>query len=148
MKLRTLGFCLAATLLAAVASLAGDFSGRWQGKLSVNGDETPGYLVLKQDGQQLTGTAGPDAQKQVRLDKGMVEGDQATIEASPGSSVLKFVLRLKDDKLEGDVFEDGNKIGTATFLRSKESRLRWLRAVPSVAGDSPAGLRPSAEIPR
>jgi hypothetical protein len=120
MKLRGLGFYLVATLMAAVVALAGDFSGRWQGKLSVNGNETPGYLVLKQDGQQLTGTAGPDAQKQVRLDKGMIERGQATIEANPGSSVLKFVLRLKDGQLEGDVFEDGNRIGTAKFLRIKE----------------------------
>ena len=120
MKLRNGVLSVAMMLLAAAGALAGDFSGRWQGKLSVNGDEMPGYLVLKQDGRQLTGTAGPDAQKQVKLNKGLVEEGEATIEVSPGQAVLRFVLRIKDDKLMGDVFEDGNKVGTATFLRDKE----------------------------
>lgn len=120
MKMRSGIFCLAMIFLAAVVALAGDFSGRWQGKLSVNGDEMPGYLVLKQEGQQLVGSAGPDAQNQVKLKKGLVEGDQPTIDASPGTAVLRFVLRLRDNKLIGDVLEDGNKIGTATFVREHE----------------------------
>jgi hypothetical protein len=120
MKLRNGIFCLTAVLLTAVMALAGDLSGRWQGKLSVNGDEMPGYLVLKQDGQQLTGTAGPDAQNQIKLTQGLVKDGEATIEAKPRPAVLRFLLRLKDDKLTGDVFEDGNKVGTATFLGYKE----------------------------
>lgn len=117
MKMRNGVSCLAAVLLTAVVALAGDFSGRWQGKLMVNGEEMPGYLVLEQNGQQLSGTAGPDAQHLVKLNKGFVEGDQATVEVSPGPAVLKFTLRLKDKQLAGEVFEDGNKVGTATFLR-------------------------------
>lgn len=120
MTFRTGVFSLATILLTAVVALAGDFSGRWQGKLSVSASEMPGYLVLKQDGEQITGTAGPDAQNQVKLTQGSVKDEEATIEAKPGASVLRFVLRLKDDKLTGDVFEDGAKIGTATFLRDKE----------------------------
>ena len=108
-------------LAAGAAWAAAGFTGKWQGKLSVNGDEMPGYLVLKQDGEQLTGTAGPDAEKQVKVTKSSVEGDRMMIEANPpGGSVLRFELRLQDDKLVGDVLEDGKKIGTATFLRANE----------------------------
>jgi hypothetical protein len=120
MKMRNCVLSVATILLTAVAALAGDCSGRWQGKLSVNGGQMPGYLVLKQDGQQITGTAGPDAQNQFKLRKGLAEGDQVTIEASPSSTVLRFVLRLKEGKLTGDLFEDGNQIGTATFDRASE----------------------------
>jgi hypothetical protein len=113
-------FCAAIMLLTAALALAGDASGRWQGKLSVNGGEMPGYLVLKQDGHTLTGTAGPDSQKQVKLTKGLAEGDQVTIEAALGDAVLRFVLHLKDGKLTGEVFEDGARVGTAVFARVNE----------------------------
>jgi hypothetical protein len=120
MKMRNGILGLAMIFLTAAMLLAGDFSGRWKGKLLVNGNEMPGYLILKQDGEKLLGTAGPDAEKQVKLEKGMMEGDKATIDVRPGGAVLGFVLRLEDDKLVGDVFEDGNKIGTAIFLRVAE----------------------------
>ena len=80
----------------------------------------PGYLVLRQEGQQLTGTAGPDAQKQVKVTKSSVDGDRMMVEANPGASALRFELRLQDDKLTGDVLEDGKKIGTARFSRVDE----------------------------
>jgi hypothetical protein len=115
-------FCwaVAIMLLTAVVALAGDFSGQWQGTLLVNGGEMPGYLVLKQDSKELSGTAGPSADHQINLKSGSVDGGQVTLEANPGDAILKFVLSLKDGKLSGDVFEDGKKIGTATFLRVKE----------------------------
>jgi hypothetical protein len=107
-------------LLTAAVALASDCSGRWQGKLTVGDNEMPGYLVLKQDGAQVTGTMGPDAQKQIALKSGSAAGDEVTIEASPGPSVLKLVLHPQDGKLTGDVFEDGNKIGSASFGRASE----------------------------
>jgi hypothetical protein len=111
-------FCLA--VISTVAAIAGDCSGRWQGKMSIEGKDVPGYFVLKQDGQQVSGTAGPNAQNQIALKQGSVEGDQVTLEAAPGDAVLRFVLGFKEDKLTGDVFENGTKIGTAAFIRANE----------------------------
>lgn len=112
--------CLATLLLAAGAALAsGDVTGRWQGTLKVQGNDIPGYLVLKQDGQQLSGTAGPSAEKQIEISKATVDGDRITIEAKQGDTVLGFELRLEDGQLKGNVLEDGAQVGTATFDRVK-----------------------------
>jgi hypothetical protein len=108
----------AAILVAATAAVGGDFSGKWSGKLITDSGVTiPGYVVLQQKGHELTGTAGPTAEQQVAIQNGRIQGGAASLEAKPGPSTLRFVLRLQDEKLTGDVFEDGQRIGTATFQR-------------------------------
>ncbi len=61
-----------ASLLACFTALAAtDVSGRWA--------SAPVYLILKQDGNKLSGTGGPtEKQQMITFDNGTVEGDRVT----------------------------------------------------------------------
>jgi len=114
--MRKMKILFATMLLSAGATWASDFSGKWTGMLNTdNGEQMPGYLVLQQTGEDIKGTAGPDAGHQIEIQNGHVRAGEASFEARPGPATLKFILRRKDEKLTGDVFEDGQRIGSATF---------------------------------
>ena len=106
-------------MMSSAIAVSADFSGEWKGNLAVDSDQVPGYLVLQQKGPDVTGTAGATVDHQIAIETGHVEGDEMTIVARPGA-LLKFKLRLIEDKLTGDVFEDDQKIGTANFERVAE----------------------------
>jgi hypothetical protein len=76
--------------------------------------------VLEQKGAAVRGTAGPSAGTQRKIETGAAEGNQVTVEARPGPVLLKFVMQQDADKLAGEVFEDGQRIGTVTLQRVKE----------------------------
>src|SRR5271157_538551 len=62
---------LASLLTCSLALAAADVSGRWA--------SAPVYLVLKQDGNKLSGTGGPtETQQMVTFDNGTVEGNRVT----------------------------------------------------------------------
>ena len=107
-------------IACAGLSLGADVTGTWSGTLSAHGNEMPGYMVLTQTGRSVTGTAGADAGRQHRIEKGMAEADQITIEARPGPTMLKFVMKEQGDQLSGEVFEDEERIGTISLARVKE----------------------------
>lgn len=98
------------TCLIALA-IAADATGTWTGSLQGEGREHSAHLVLKQAGKVLTGTAGPNATKQLPILNG-VAGDDGTIrfEINEGNSVMKFAARIEGDKIDGDVTreQDGN----------------------------------------
>ena len=74
----------AAILVAATAAAGGDFSGKWSGKLITDGGDTiPGYLILQQKGDDLTGTAGPTAEQQVAIQNGRIQGGAASSRRRP-----------------------------------------------------------------
>jgi len=77
---------------------AADVTGAWSG--SYYGG--PIYLVLKQQGPEVTGTAGPSpAQQLLKLSAGKLEGDRLTFKAGP----LEVNLKLQGDELTGELKE-------------------------------------------
>lgn len=96
-------------LLIAVTSLAltaADATGKWSGNLTIadgDGQPRPAYLVLKQDGDKLSGTAGPDANEQHPIQNGKVENDTLTFELANENSVMKFRLKQEGDAITGDI---------------------------------------------
>ena len=97
---------LAATMHAA------DVTGTWSGSAAMTkGDETKddsAYLVLKQTGNQVTGTIGPNADKRLEITKGTAEGNKFHIEAIvEGENKLVLRLTLEGDKLIGDLKAEG-----------------------------------------
>lgn len=114
---KRLGFALS-LLLSALAWGAG-VDGKWTGQLTLDSGETvPASIRLKQDGSAVTGTQGPSDQKQFPITKGRIEGEQVTIEAQPGASVLRLSMKRDGNKLAGDVYEDGHKIGTVSLQKA------------------------------
>jgi hypothetical protein len=106
-------------MVCAGLCLAADVTGKWSGVLSLGSGEMPGYMVLAQKGATVSGTAGGGPDGQHPIEKGTVEEEQVTIEARPGPALLKFVMKQQGDKLSGEVFEDGQRIGTISLDRVK-----------------------------
>jgi hypothetical protein len=95
------------------------FAGSWTGTMTAVTTNDSAFMVLAQDGNTITGTIGPDAQAQFKITRASVDGDTLTIEAQPGGT-LRFVLKMDGEKLAGEVFEDGQMIGTIRFARAKQ----------------------------
>jgi len=104
---------LALVLALTLSASAADLTGTWSGSLKITGpdgqveDDTI-HLVLKQDGTKITGTAGPNADRQMPIEKGTVDGGKVTMEVAVGQGgVFKFELALDAEHLKGDVTVTG-----------------------------------------
>jgi uncharacterized protein (TIGR03435 family) len=100
------------TLLAPLLVLgATDVSGTWTG--TING---PIYLVLKQDGSKLSGTAGPSLKEQaLSFENGKVEADRIVFEIGP----YAFDLQADGETLKGQA-KNGEQTMRAFFKRPKQ----------------------------
>ncbi len=99
---RVIGF---AFLLAVTVLAADDLTGKWSGSFNITmegqtQDEVI-YLVLKQNGTELTGTAGPNVDKQWPILKGKVEGSKVMFDVQSDGPLVKFDLTLADGHLKG-----------------------------------------------
>jgi len=89
-----------ALVFMTVNSLAADISGKWSG--TWESPERPHYMVLKQDGEAVTGTAGPEAGYQLDISKGKFAGDQLTFDvALENGAVLHFIFKVDGDSCTG-----------------------------------------------
>jgi hypothetical protein len=126
---------LVAALLLAVSTLAAfqaesvDLTAVWTGTLTRNtGDSGPAYLTLKQKGAELTGSAGPAADRQTEIALGKVATvkgvTSVTFETTlPSGAVMKFDLKLVEGRLKGAVTmeRDGERVeGTLDVGREKK----------------------------
>ena len=97
--------------LAMFAALAvgADLTGSWSGTMQMTRDgetrDDSAHLVLKQNGTEVTGSVGPNADKQLPITKGTIEGSNVVLEATTPDGEGKFVLKLKvdGDKLTGEL---------------------------------------------
>ena len=101
--LKLLLLCLVPAALAAT-----DLSGAWTGAAG-----SPIYLILKQDGNHVSGSGGPSAAEQIlRFDDGTLAGDRLTFRAGP----FQFDLKVEADRMTGEVRSEGGGPAKA-FLR-------------------------------
>jgi hypothetical protein len=95
------------TLASALTALAADATGTWTGDLISQRDgeerKSSAHLVLKQDGTQITGTAGPGVDEQHPILKGKIEGSKLTFEVEREGGVISFVLTQEGDEIKGDI---------------------------------------------
>jgi hypothetical protein len=96
---------LIAFLAATVCLLAADPSGKWSGTLQPTdgGEPHPAYIILKADGNKLSGSGGPDETEQHPIESGRVEGDRLIFVVPAGERTLYFDLKIKGDEIEGDL---------------------------------------------
>ena len=107
-----------ALLLVSFPALAAeDFSGSWSGSFTGAGPDGQEhteqmFMKLVHKGADLTGTAGPSAEVQWKIDKGKVDGNNVAFEvqaggdASSGAPLLKFTLVFADGHLKGTLNAD------------------------------------------
>ena len=109
---------LALSLVLPV-SAAQDFSGKWSGSFvitrpdgSINTDRI--YLDLKQAKTEITGTAGPTAERQWPIKSGKVEGGKVIFEVQERGDgpLITFTLAIIDGRLKGDAAgeQEGKKL--------------------------------------
>jgi len=92
--------------LAAAADVSGNWSGTWTPE---NGNAGSAYLVLKQSGATLTGSAGPDAQTQWPIANGKVAGDTVTLQVTDTQNIVyKCTLSVNGNKMIGSVEVSAN----------------------------------------
>jgi hypothetical protein len=89
-------------LANALILSAADVTGTWKGTFTPeNRDAGPALVILKQTGETVTGTAGPDESERHDIANGKVTGDTVTFEVPRGQGTMKFVLVLEADTLTG-----------------------------------------------
>ena len=95
---------LFATLVSFAASP--DVSGKWSGTFTPeSGDGGTAYLILKQDGSAITGTAGSNADQQWAIQSAKISGNTVTLEVKDPDSgaVYKCTMTLSGKKMTGDI---------------------------------------------
>lgn len=71
-------------------------------------------MILKQDGDKLTGSAGPDESEQYEIRNGKVEGDRLTFEAPLNDGTVYLDLKVQGDRIEGELKGQRNDGTTRT----------------------------------
>lgn len=101
-------FLLAAPLVLSAADV--NLSGKWSGSFSITrpdgtNDDGTAFAVLKQEGGQITGTAGPDQEHQWTIEKGAIAGNKVTfqVKSTEDGTTFKCDLVLEGDHLKGPV---------------------------------------------
>ncbi len=98
---------IAASPVSASQAKPIDVTGVWTGTFSpADGDPGGAHIDLKQKGAEVTGTAGPGADRQAAITNGKVTTvkgvTSVTFDATqPNGLVLKFDLKLVDGRLKG-----------------------------------------------
>jgi len=89
-------------LLLCFASSAADLTGKWIGTVKgIEAEEKSAFLNLKQDGNELTGTAGPNEGQQWPILNGKIDGDKITFQINADGPLVKFDLSLVDSHIKG-----------------------------------------------
>lgn len=97
-------------VLSAVALMA-DVTGKWSGSFTheENGEShaETAYAVLKQAGNDITGTAGPTAEQQFPIKKGVIAGSKITLEVGVDEGVFHVTLTVNGNTMTGEVQGEG-----------------------------------------
>src|SRR5215203_3634027 len=105
--MKKLAYAVSFFLLFVPALAAPDLTGKWSGSFLITGPDGQtkddmAFMDLKQNGAELTGTAGPSPEQQWAIQKGKVEGNKITFEVQTNEPLLKFELTLIDGHLKGE----------------------------------------------
>lgn len=115
MSLRKLAVLVPALVVLLSISLvaqtpAPNVSGNWKGTFTIMIDDMPprddtAVIMLKQNGAEVTGSAGPNDSEQMPISKGKVETVKGvttvTFEITADGPVILFELKLVEGRLKG-----------------------------------------------
>ena len=113
-------------LLLAGSVLAAGVSGRWSGTAthSVDGNEMelPQELLLNQEGEVVSGTAGPGPEQQSPVSKSRLQGNVLTFEVrTADGAVFEYRLNIVGDEMTGEykMTVDGQASTAKVALKKK-----------------------------
>jgi hypothetical protein len=109
---------LLTSLLLTLSISAADCSGKWSGNFVDDADKNrteATYMVLAQDGNKVTGTAGPSADQHMQISNGKIDGETITFDVKNEVVTMHFSLKLLDEHLKGKLsVSAGGQTQTAT----------------------------------
>jgi hypothetical protein len=116
---------LACLLLFGVALSAAELTGKWTGSFDItkaNGETeaNSAYMDLKEVHGMVTGTAGPDTEKQWSLRNGKLDGQALTFEVKGDQEgVMVFQLTFDGEVIRGTCTgtDDGEKMTAKLLLK-------------------------------
>jgi len=102
--------CIFLILALAMTAAAADVTGKWSGTFTVTGpdgsagDSQPAFMILKQSGSTLTGTAGGDEAEQWPIENAKIENNKITGTVNPSDGATYTVsLTVDGDRMTGEV---------------------------------------------
>jgi hypothetical protein len=102
--------CIFLILAIVLTAAAADVTGKWSGTYTVTGadgspgEANPAFLVLKQSGSALTGTAGADEAEQWPIEHAKIEGNKISGTVNPsGGASYTVTLTVNGDNMAGEV---------------------------------------------
>lgn len=109
---------LCALALSTLTLLGADVTGKWSGtfEMTREGEAHSGgaYMILKQEGNKITGTVGASADQQFPIKMGTIEENRVHLEIVPdqGPALVKLDLKLEaEDHMLGDLTAEGGDGG-------------------------------------
>jgi hypothetical protein len=102
------------TMAAPQAQTTNNLTGKWTGTFTRTAPDgrtqSIGFTFdLTQKGKVLTGTAGPDADRQWKIEKGAVNGTKVTfVVQQPDGPLRTFTLELIKGRLQGEMLAELN----------------------------------------
>jgi hypothetical protein len=111
-------------LLITTVAVATDLTGTWSGSFKPEAGEhdIPQLLTLKQHGDVLTGSAGPNAGEQYPIENGKADGNTATFQVTTGEWKFTYNLTSDQETLKGDL-----KLESPTDSRSAKVMLKRVK---------------------
>ena len=91
-----------------------NLTGKWTGTLTRTAPDGRSQSIdfmfdLTQKGKVLTGTVGPNADRQWPIEKGAVDGDKVTFRVQqPDGRLRTFTLKLVEGRLQGEMLAELN----------------------------------------
>ena len=115
-------------MLSSVALAGGGLTGKWSGSFDIStsdGESHPdsAYMILKEDKGVVEGTAGPNSDKQWKIQNGKLEGNKFTFEVQADEGVIKFDLTFDGESIKGTASgqrPDGMKLTAKMDLKRVE----------------------------
>ena len=99
------------TLVSAHAQ-SSDLTGKWAGKMTRTAPDGTTQTIdfmfdLKQKDNVITGTVGPNAERQWPIEKGTVDGSNVKFQVQqPDGPMRTFTLKLVKDRLQGEMLAE------------------------------------------
>ena len=100
--------------LASAQAQTTDVTGKWVGSLTRTAPDGRTQTIdfqfnLTQKGKTLSGTAGPNAERQWAFDKGVVDGTKIKFQVQqPDGPLRTFTLTVVKDRLQGEMLAELN----------------------------------------
>jgi hypothetical protein len=98
--------------LAPAHAQTTNLTGKWTGTLTRtapdgNSQSIDWMFDLTQKGKVLTGTTGPNAERQWTIEKGAVNGDKISLRVQqPEGPMRTFTLKLVEGRLQGEMLAE------------------------------------------